>query len=193
MATLLRDHVRVTGDVVTFAFPAKSGVDRTAQLRDPQLATAVAALRRRRTSTGRLLRFAEDGEWHDLASADINSAFRALVGPAFTVKDLRTWAATVLAAAAFAEQGTAPSSRRARARVEREVMTLVADHLGNTPAVARRSYVDPRVVDAYAGGRTVLEALRRLPAGDRVLLRRGELSGLRRREALERSVRRLIG
>src|SRR5580765_668206 len=57
----------------------------------------------------------------------------------------------------------------------------------------RRSYVDPRVVDAYAGGRTIVAALRRLPAGDRALLRRGELAGRRRRDALERSVRRLIG
>ncbi|WP_353508053.1 DNA topoisomerase IB [Intrasporangium sp.] len=195
VATLAKDHVTVTGDVVSFCFPAKSGVEREAEVRDPALARAVGSLKRSRGPTERLLQYRDGDQWCELSSADINRDFKELVGDEYSVKDLRTWAATVLAAAAFAERGDGapPSSERARKKVERDVMTLVSEHLGNTPAVARRSYVDGRVVEQYAVGHTIARALGRASAADRKRLHDGDLAEVNGRAALERAVVRLLG
>ncbi|GAA6527655.1 DNA topoisomerase IB [Intrasporangium sp. DVR] len=195
VATLLKDHVRVQGDVVSFCFPAKSGVEREAEVRDASLAKAVASLKRSRGPSDRLLQYRTDGgQWCELTSTEINKDFKELVGDEYTVKDLRTWAATLLAAAAFADRadGEPPTSERERKKIEREVMTTVSEHLGNTPAVARRSYVDSRVVDEYAAGRTIARALARASAADLRRLRRGDLAEVTGRAALERALVRLL-
>lgn len=194
VATLLREHVTTSADLVCFEFPAKSGVTREARMRDPLLAKAVAALKRGRGPSERLLQFHDADGWHDLGSADVNREFQAIVGPDYTVKDLRTWAATLLAAAALADRdgnGRA-ESKKSRQATERAVMDLVAQHLGNTPAVARRSYVDVRVIDEYAAGRTIARALARASAADRERLRRGDLADVKDRAAFERAVLRLL-
>jgi DNA topoisomerase IB len=195
VATLLKDHVTVSGDVVSFCFPAKSGVEREADVRDPALAKAVSALKRSRGPSDRLLQYRAGDVWCELTSTEINKDFKELVGAEYTVKDLRTWAATLLAAASFAERadGAAPRSERQRRKLEREVMTMVSEHLGNTPAVARRSYVDTRVVDEYAAGRTIARALSRASGPDRRRLRQGDLAEVNGRAALERAVVRLLG
>ena len=194
VATLRKDHVTVSGDVVSFCFPAKSGVEREAEVRDPALAKAVSAIKRSRGPSEHLLQYRTGEVWCELSSTEINRDFKELVGEEYTVKDLRTWAATVLAAAAFAERvdDAAPTSERARKKMEREVMTMVSEHLGNTPAVARGSYVDGRVVDEYAAGRTIARALSRASAADRRRLHDGDLAEVNGREALERAVVRLL-
>jgi DNA topoisomerase IB len=197
VATLLREHVSVSGDVLTFSFPAKSGQDRVATMQDRLLARAVRSLRRSRGPSEHLLQYRDETGWHDLTSSEINAQFQQLLGTDHTVKDLRTWAATVLAAAGFGEhadrEGTGENlSERARAAVERDVMRLVAEHLGNTPAVARGSYVDERVIEEYAGGRTIARALARTSAADRRRLLDGDLQEVRGREAIERAVARLL-
>jgi len=199
VATLLREHVTVSGEVVSFRFPAKSGLEREADVRDPLLAKAVRALKRSRGGSGRLLQYRQGDQWCDLSSSDINRDFKELVGVEYTVKDLRTWAATLLAAAALADHASSASAdgdprltERQRKAVERQVMLLVSEHLGNTPAVARRSYVDPRVLDQYAAGRTIARALARASAADRERLRRGDLAEVRGRATLERAVIRLL-
>ncbi|MDV3220276.1 DNA topoisomerase IB [Intrasporangium sp.] len=195
VATLLRDHVAVRGDVVAFCFPAKSGLEREAEVRDPALAKAVSSLKRSRGPSDRLLQYrTEGGQWCDLTSTEINKDFKELVGDEYTVKDLRTWAATLLAAASFADRvnGGPPTSERERKKAEREVLALVSEHLGNTPAVARRSYVDSRVIDEYAAGRTIGRALGRASAADRRRLRRGDLAEVTGRAALERALVRLL-
>jgi len=194
VATLRKEHVTVSGDVVSFCFPAKSGIEREAEVRDPALAKAVSALKRSRGPSDRLLQYRAGEAWCELTSTEINKDFKELVGAEYTVKDLRTWAATLLAAAAFAERadGAAPRSERQRKQTEREVMTLVSEHLGNTPAVARRSYVDARVVDEFAAGRTIARALARATAPDRRRLRQGDLAEVNGRAALERAVVRLL-
>jgi DNA topoisomerase IB len=192
VATLLRDHVTVSGEEVTFEFPAKSGQLREAVMVDPLLARVALSLKRSQHPGDRLLAFRDGrGEWRELRSSDLNIAFKDLVGEEYTVKDLRTWAATVTAAVALAEAGPAQSDAEQR-RVEKQVMTVVAEHLGNTPAVVRRSYVDPRVLDEYAVGRTVARGLARLTAADRRRLTNGDLVQVRDRNALERSVIRLL-
>jgi DNA topoisomerase IB len=195
VATLLKDHVTVRGDVVAFCFPAKSGLEREAEVSHPALARAVGTLKRSRGPSDRLLQYREHGQWCELTSTEINQDFKELVGDEYTVKDLRTWAATLLAAAAFADRvdgGASPMSERERKKSERDVMTLVSEHLGNTPAVARRSYVDSRVMDEYAAGRTIARALARASAADRRRLRRGDLAEVTGRAGLERAVVRLL-
>jgi len=191
VATLLRSHVAVKGEDVTFEFPAKSGVTREAVMSDQLLARIVLSLKRSGYPGERLLAHRDTQGWHELSSGDLNVAFKELVGDEYTVKDLRTWAATVTAAVALARNGPAESERDVR-RAEKDAMKVVSEHLGNTPAVARRSYVDQRVLDEFAVGRTIAPSLSRLTKADRSRLERGELVRVRDRDALERAVMRLV-
>ncbi|MEB4210182.1 DNA topoisomerase IB [Mycobacterium sp. 94-17] len=160
LATLRCDHVVVRRDAVAFDFPAKSGVRRTVEIEDPEVVRAVRALMRRPNRTDRLLVCRTSSGWLDIRAADLNDRFKELVGDEYTVKDLRTWHGTVLAAVAFADADPAVSRRVAK-RVESAVMKEVAEELGNTPAVARSSYVDPRVVAGYKQAMTIATAARR--------------------------------
>jgi DNA topoisomerase IB len=117
----------------------------------------VAALKRRRSGGPELFVYRRKGEWADVRSSDINDFVADLTGGEFTAKDFRTWAGTVLAAVALAvaeEAGSKTARQRAVSRAYQEV----AHYLGNTPAVCRKSYVDPRVVDRYRAGVTVAAA-----------------------------------
>lgn len=193
VATLLPGHVTVSGDTVRFDFPAKSGQAREAELVDRPLAALVRGLKRGRGDAAHLLQWRDRDGWHDLHGSDLNEGFRRLAGEDYSVKDLRTWAATVTAAAALARVHPPPVGRRERERAEREAIAMVAEHLGNTVSVARASYVDPGVLDAHAVGRTIGAALRRnLSKADLARLERGELAATRGRSALERAVLRLL-
>lgn len=154
VATLLREHVVVRGVAVEFCYPAKGGVEFCRIITDPALARAVKSLSRSRSGSDRLLVYRSGRQWCEVRSDDLNERFKDLVGAEFSVKDLRTWHATVSAAVAFA-RAERPDSQRGRRRVEAAVMREVAEELGNTPAVARKSYVDPKVVRAYEGGRAI--------------------------------------
>ncbi len=160
LATLLREHVRVRSASIDFDYPAKSGVRRTISLEDPLLIRAVRSLLRADTPIPRLLVYRTSDGWCEVRADDFNERFRELVGDEFSVKDLRTWHGTVLAAAAFAT-AREPTSKTARRREQAAVMRAVSEELGNTPAVARKSYVDPRVVRGYEEGMTIRSALRR--------------------------------
>jgi DNA topoisomerase I len=160
IATLLCEHVTVRGDAVEFDYPAKSGVQRTVKVEDAQVIRAVRALMRRTERTERLLACRSASGWAEIRADDLNARFKEFVGDDYSVKDLRTWHGTVLAAAAFADADPAVSQRVAK-RVEAAVMREVAEGLGNTPAVARGSYVDPRVVRGYEQGETIAAAVRR--------------------------------
>jgi DNA topoisomerase-1 len=160
LATLLCEHVTVRRDVVNFDFPAKSGVRRTLEIKDAEVARAVRSLMRRTECTERLLMCRNGSGWTDIRADDLNSRFKEIVGDEYSVKDLRTWHGTVLAATVFADADPAVSQRVAK-RVEAAVMREVAEELGNTPAVARGSYVDPRVVTGYEQGITIAAAAQR--------------------------------
>jgi DNA topoisomerase-1 len=188
VATLLREHVRLRGDELRFAFPAKGGVQRTAGIRDPELAKLVASLRRGREDGQRLFAYRNgDGERTEVHAQDVNERFKELAGEEFTVKDMRTWTATVLAATEFAAREL-PGSDRAAKRAEAGVMRTVAEQLGNTPSVARKSYVDPRVCEAFREGRTIEPALRRIGRVDG----RDGRDGNETRERLEQAVLELL-
>ncbi len=160
VATLLCEHVELRGDCMVCDYPAKHGIQRKVRLRDEGLVRLVRSLRRKRGGDVRLLAYRDGEGWHEVKADDINERLRELVGEGFSAKDLRTWNATVLAASAFAGLEK-PSSQRGLKRIEKAVMTEVAEGLGNTPAVARRSYVDPRVITAYHQDKTIASAARR--------------------------------
>jgi DNA topoisomerase IB len=185
VATLLRGDVSVHRGSVHFSYVAKGGAERKVRIRDGALAALVTALRRGRGDEERLLVYREDGACCEIRAEDVNRRLQELVGEEFTAKDLRTWHATVLAAVALAGVER-PTSERGRRRTEKAVMTQVAEQLGNTPAVARRSYVDPRVLAAWERGETIDDALADLPA-DPSMLADDEL-----RTAVEKAVIRLL-
>jgi len=168
LATLLREHVRLHRGAVEVTYLAKGAVERTVALRDPALHRMVNGLLRRRGGGDDLLAFKVGDSWHDVTADDLNVAVKELIGKRYTAKDLRTWNATVLAAvtlAGVAADGI-PTAQRARARLVTAAMNEVAEHLGNTPTVARSSYVDPRVITRFEDGRTLLPTLRRRSLSD---------------------------
>lgn len=108
-----------------------------------------------------LLAYQDGRRWRDVTSTDVNDYLKTLVGEEFSAKDLRTWHATVLAAVIFAREHDPDASPTAQRRTERAVMTAVSDTLGNTPTVARSSYVDPRVIERYEHGEDLPAAVMR--------------------------------
>lgn len=182
LATLLCEHVTLQSGAVEFDYPAKSGVRRTLLIEDPEVVRSVRALMRRPHRGERLLVCRNSSGWIDLHADDLNSRFKELVGDEYTVKDLRTWHGTVLAAAAFVDADP-PENKSVIKRVESAVMKEVAEELGNTPAVARRSYVDPRVVEGYESGLSIAAAAKRAAK---------TRAPAKRQEILDRSTARLI-
>jgi DNA topoisomerase IB len=180
LATIQRQHVSVRGKEMVFDFPAKSGQRRVQSIRDPAAIAAVEAMRRRRSGPDDLLAYREEGSWRDVRSTDVNAYIQERIGDGFSAKDFRTWSGTVLAAAALAGEPT-PRSQAAARRTIAAAVESVAAALGNTPAVCRRSYIDPRVFDRYRDGVT-------LEAG---LSGGGEMTP-RRRSRIERGVLELV-
>jgi DNA topoisomerase-1 len=177
LATLHCEHVTLQSDGVEFDYPAKSGVRRTLLVEDPEVVRSVRALLRRPDRSDRLLVCRNGSGWTDIHADDLNTRFKELVGDEYTVKDLRTWHGTVLAAAAFVDADP-PSNKTVIKRVASAVMKEVAEELGNTPAVTRGSYVDPRVVEGYESGLTIAAAAQRAartraPAKRQEILDRG--------------------
>jgi len=151
LATLEQRHVQLARDgVLVFDYPAKSGKRRVQAVVDREVYRVVAALKRRRGP--RLF---------SVRSDDINAYIKEHAGD-FSAKDFRTWHATVLAAVALAVSERAATSTGRKRAITRAVGE-VAHYLGNTPAVCRASYIDPRVFDRYAAGVTVASALDRTP------------------------------
>jgi DNA topoisomerase IB len=155
-ATLRREHVTTRGDRVRLRFTGKSGVEHDIELEDAALAEGVRALRRRRGGGEELLAWREGGRWRDVQSSDINTYVAEVTGVSATAKDFRTWQGTVRALAELSVQEP-PSNERGKKRAVASAMKAAAEHLGNTPAVARSAYVDPRVVDRFVEGEPLLD------------------------------------
>ena len=170
LATLLKEHVTVTrsttGDLeVGFEFTGKSGKLWERSLVEPEVAAVVKQLKQRRGGGSELLAYrsgpGRSAAWVDVKSGDINDYLRAVTGGEDTAKDFRTWSATVMAAVGLAVS-THADSPTTRKRAVTRVVKEVAEKLGNTPAVCRASYIDPRIIDLYENGVTLapdLEAL----------------------------------
>lgn len=155
LATVLRDHVEIDGDEVTFRYPAKSGQLRLTQVVDAEVSRVVRELRDRDDPGSELLAWLDESGWHDVTTSDLQLDVKERLGTDARPKDFRTWHATVLAATGLAAAGPPPRADRARRKVVAGVIRDVAEELGNTPAVCRASYVDPRLIDLWERGQTV--------------------------------------
>lgn len=153
LSTLLCAHARVAGDTVGLRFPSKSGQEWSSDIVDADLAAVVRELKRR-GPRARLLAHRDERGWHPLAPAEINDYVRQRTGGDFTAKDFRTLHGTIAAAISLARSGP-QHSQRARASAVADAMRAAAAELSNTPAIARKSYVDPRVIRQYQDGRTI--------------------------------------
>ena len=153
ITTLRKGHVRVRGSRVSFRFRAKHRVLCRTVLVDAELAEAIKELVA--TPAGsRLFRYRHNGELVNLGARRLNEYIREYLGEEFTAKDFRTWGGTLLAAVALAEREPAETATEQK-RAVATVMRAVGERLGNTPAVARASYVSPAVVEQYLDGRTI--------------------------------------
>jgi DNA topoisomerase-1 len=143
----------VRGGEIRFSFRGKGGKEHVVGLRDPRLARIV---RRLHELPGQeLFQYVDDeGQRRSIGSGDVNAYLRETAGEAFTAKDFRTWAGTVLAALALAEVRQFETAREAKRNVVRAI-ERVAARLGNTPAICRKSYVHPEVLSAYLDGVTI--------------------------------------
>jgi DNA topoisomerase IB len=160
LTTLERRHVRREGKALVFHFTGKSGIEHTITIDDPGAVRALDVMRRRRGGDDRLLAWKDGRRWRSVDSDMVNEYVGRTTGMEATAKDFRTWHATVIAATSLAEAGE-PATKTARKRAVVDAMKEVAEFLGNTPALARSAYVDPRVVDAFEEGRTIEKATQR--------------------------------
>jgi DNA topoisomerase IB len=175
LATVRKEHVSVQGETIVFDYLGKAGQRRVQAISDPQSHDIVCSLKRRRGGGDELLAYRRERRWCGVRSSEINDYIKELLGEDFSAKDFRTWNATVLAAVSLATEGRDATTKSARKRAVDGAVRAVAELLGNTPAVARRAYIDPRVIDRYQSGWTIAPALERIPdldpADDRVRAR----------------------
>jgi DNA topoisomerase I len=167
LATMRKSHVTLGGaGEMVFDYPAKSGQRRVQAVVDPLASEIVATLKRRRGGGEELLAYKEGRRWHDVRSEDINAYLKNATSEDFSAKDFRTWNATVLAAVALSVSGPVAATNAGRQRAIVRAVKEVAHYLGNTPAVCRASYIDPRVFDAYRGGLVIGKPLQEALDGD---------------------------
>jgi DNA topoisomerase I len=166
LATLRSKHLSVDGGSIVIDFTAKGGVDHRVEVDDARLARVVAEMDA--LPGYEVLKYrGEDGSLVDVRSRDVNAYIKQFSGDEYTAKDFRTWAGTVAAALALDALREVPTGRR-RERAVAAACRIAADELGNTPAVCRRSYVDPRVLEHYLAGVTVSDiGDQELPAAER--------------------------
>jgi DNA topoisomerase IB len=153
ITTLTKRHVRVRGTRVAVDFPGKHRVQVRTTVVDPELAATIKELLAL-PGGRRLFRYEWEGDLYNLTGKRLNDYVRIYMGEEFTAKDFRTWGGTLTAAICLAERGVAETDTEARRRVA-AVMRKVGERLGNTPAVARASYVSPAVIEQYFDGRTI--------------------------------------
>lgn len=180
LATVTKASVTVADEEAVFDYLGKGGARRVQAVQDAHVLDLLRALKRRRSGGDQLLAYRDGRRWHDLRSEQINAYLKDLIGDAYSAKDFRTWNATMLAAVSLAADGREATTKAARKRAMDGAVRGVAEVLGNTPAVARRSYIDPRVFDRYLSGWTIGGEL------DRIGSVRGPDD--RRRARLERAV-----
>lgn len=165
VATMRRRHVTVRNGAVVFDYEAKGGKRRVQVVGDRAVTRLIRTLRSRRGGGHELLAYRDGGSWRDVRSEDINAYIKEAVGDRHSAKSFRTWNATVLAAVLLAAEARQRNlgTKAARTRVKRIAVRRTAEFLGNTPAVCRASYIDPRVFDRFDGGLTVGGVFERLP------------------------------
>ncbi|HET8592580.1 MAG TPA: DNA topoisomerase IB, partial [Solirubrobacterales bacterium] len=157
VATMRKRHVTVRDRGVVFDYEGKGGKRRVQVVGDRAVTRLVRTLRGRRGGGHELLAYRDGRNWRDVRSEDINAYIKEAVGEGHSAKSFRTWNATVLAAVLLAAEARERDvvTKAARNRAKRAAVRRTAQFLGNTPAVCRASYIDPRVFDRFDGGLTV--------------------------------------
>ncbi|MBA2568384.1 MAG: DNA topoisomerase IB [Actinobacteria bacterium] len=153
ITTLRKQHVAIRGKRIAFKYRGKHRVLVHTAIADAELSDALKTLRDL-PGGGRLFRYEREGSYYNLTGARLNEYIRQYLGEEFTAKDFRTWGGTLVAAIALAEKGVPEAETDGKRKVG-AVMRTVGEKLGNTPAVARASYVSPAVVEQYLDGRTI--------------------------------------
>jgi DNA topoisomerase-1 len=153
ITTLRKSHVKIRGSRITFAFPGKRRIWVRTALVDAELASALRELQTLHGG-GRLFRYRVDGELTNLTARRLNEYIQVCMDEEFSAKDFRTWGGTLMAAITLAEHGPPETEAEAK-RTVAAVMRTVGEKLGNTPTVARASYVSPAVVEQFLDGRTL--------------------------------------
>lgn len=155
LTTLERQHVRSVRGGLRFRFVGKGGITQELAIEDEDVTTALRQMRRRRTGSQRVLAYRGDDGWHDLGADEVNAYLAELFDGRLTAKDFRTWHATVHAAVALASSPEPGDTLASRRRAVKAAVEEVSEFLGNTPTIAKGSYIDPRVIDHYVEGETV--------------------------------------
>jgi DNA topoisomerase IB len=181
LTTLERRHVRRRGNALLFSFVGKSGIEHAIMVDDPAVLEVVQRLRLRRGGGDRLLAYKAAGRWSSVNAADVNGYLHEVFSCDVTAKDFRTWHATVIASTSLAANAGRGDTARGRKQVIKTAVVEVSEYLGNTPAIAKNSYIDPRVIDLYEDGTTIAVALQRAPRDPQ-----------RRQEHLEKAVLRML-
>lgn len=151
LTTLKNRHVQIKGTSIAFEFRGKSGVKHAVSLRDARLSRIIRHMRE--LPGQELFQYLdEDGNRHAIDSSDVNDYLRNIAGDSYTAKDFRTWSGTLYAARALQELGPAESDAEAKKNIVNAI-AQVAKKLGNTPAICRKCYVHPDVLQAYMEGR----------------------------------------
>jgi len=167
LATIRKSDVSIDGPRLIFDYVGKGGARRVHEVRDARLTPLLDRMKRRRSGGVELLAYREAGRWRDVRSADVNTYLKDLLGPDHSAKDFRTWHATMLAAIDLAQvQADVEASKASRRRAIAATVARVAEHMGNTPAVCRASYIDPRIFDRFKEDRTIAPALARTASAD---------------------------
>jgi DNA topoisomerase IB len=185
LTTIRKRHVSIDGRQAVFDYTAKSGQRRVQAIDDPQVLAVLRALKRRRGGGESLLAYRDGRRWREIRADEVNAYIKSVCGGDFSAKDFRTWNATVLAAVALAAHAPKANSTAARKRAVADSIRTVAAYLGNTPAVCRASYVDPRVIDRFQTGRTIAPLIERLAGGP-------DLADQRTRRRIESAVLELL-
>jgi DNA topoisomerase I len=187
LATIKRSHVRLERGKIVLDYQGKGDQRDVRVIDDPLLLPTIRALKRRRGGGPELLSYRQGrAAWSEVRSDQINAYLKEVTGGEFSAKDFRTWNATVLAAVAVAaSEDGAGTTKASRERVIAAAVRQVAAYLGNTPAVCRNSYIDPRVFDRFRGGETIRAAIKGTAGSN------GDLPA--NRGAVEFAVLRLLG
>ena len=163
ITTLRSKHTTITGSTIVFDFIGKSGQHQVKRITDRRLARIVKQLDDL-PGYEVFKYYDEDGHLTSVSSADVNAYIKQIMGEEFTAKDFRTWGGTLIAATELLRLEPAPNERERKKQVT-ACVKQVARRLGNTPAIARSSYIDPRVIERYEQGRTIASVLGDLGKG----------------------------
>jgi DNA topoisomerase-1 len=153
LSTLLGQHLTLSGDVITLRFPGKSSQEWHSEFTDGDLVSVLRSLRRRRGKASRVFAWKNGNRWKILTAEDANDYIRGLLGDQFSAKDFRTLHGSVTASQSLARTGP-EDTMTARKRAVVTAVKAASATLGNTPAIARSSYIDPRILTLYENGRT---------------------------------------